>query len=126
MSARLSPQCEAETVAARKRIADLLWYSVPSSDDAEAKSITEDLLDKLVEAVRAESATELAAVRAERDEVKDRFDELEALGRELLDHCTAEYGGPGYTHCELPAGHGGQHESAIGNLQRATWGGESR
>lgn len=37
--------------------------------------------------------------------------------------CTAEYGGPGYTHCELPTGHSGQHESALGNLRRAKWGG---
>lgn len=41
-----------------------------------------------------------------------------------LHHCTAEYGGPGYTHCELAAGHDGQHESALGNLRHATWGGD--
>lgn len=38
-------------------------------------------------------------------------------------HCTAEYGGPGYTQCELAAGHDGQHESALGNMRHATWGG---
>ncbi|MGY0062754.1 hypothetical protein ACWY4P_40515 [Streptomyces sp. LZ34] len=38
-----------------------------------------------------------------------------------LHGCKAEYGGPGYTHCELPAGHDGQHESALGNMRRATW-----
>ncbi|HET6633805.1 MAG TPA: hypothetical protein VFH77_02135 [Streptomyces sp.] len=37
--------------------------------------------------------------------------------------CTAEYGGPGYTRCELEAGHAGEHESAMGHLRRATWGG---
>lgn len=53
----------------------------------------------------------------------------EALGLQLvepdpdIDMCTAEYGGPGYTHCELPAGHDGQHESALGNMRCATWGG---
>jgi hypothetical protein len=41
-----------------------------------------------------------------------------------LHHCTAEYGGPGYSHCELAAGHDGQHEAAMGNMRRATWGGE--
>lgn len=39
------------------------------------------------------------------------------------EHCPAEYGGPGYTHCELAAGHEGRHESALGNMHRATWGG---
>lgn len=47
-----------------------------------------------------------------------------ALAMEVSNpQCTAEYGGPGYTHCELPAGHEGQHASAIGNMRRATWGG---
>jgi hypothetical protein len=41
-----------------------------------------------------------------------------------LHHCTAEYGGPGYSHCELAAGHDGQHEAAMGNMRRATWGGD--
>lgn len=63
-----------------------------------------------------------ARLRTERDQLQRRFDELETLGRELLSHCTAEYGGPGYTHCELPAGHEGQHESPMGHLHRATWG----
>lgn len=43
---------------------------------------------------------------------------------EVDGRCPAEYGGPGYTHCELTAGHDGQHESAIGNMHRATWGGD--
>ena len=42
----------------------------------------------------------------------------------VQDQCQAEYGGPGYTRCELPDGHGGRHNSALGNLRRATWGGD--
>lgn len=38
--------------------------------------------------------------------------------------CPAEYGGPGYTRCELPGGHAGAHESALGSLNRAKWGAE--
>lgn len=41
-----------------------------------------------------------------------------------IHHCTAEYGGPGYSHCELAAGHEGQHEAAMGNMRRAAWGGD--
>ncbi|MET9149981.1 hypothetical protein ABZX82_01680 [Streptomyces griseoflavus] len=74
---RLTPQREAEIAVWRKRIADLLWWSVPSNDDAEAKATTEDLLDHLIAAVRAESAAELAAVRAERDEAKETVAFLE-------------------------------------------------
>ncbi|WP_399559392.1 hypothetical protein [Streptomyces chartreusis] len=40
-----------------------------------------------------------------------------------LEQCQAEYGGPGYTRCELADGHDGRHDSALGNLRRATWGG---
>jgi hypothetical protein len=40
------------------------------------------------------------------------------------EQCLAEYGGPGYTRCELAADHDGRHDSALGDLRRATWGGE--
>ncbi|MCX4232110.1 hypothetical protein [Streptomyces ortus] len=38
--------------AARKRISDLLWWSVPSSNDTDAKAKTEALLDAFAAAVR--------------------------------------------------------------------------
>jgi len=54
MNDRLTPQCEAEIVA-RQRIADLLWWSVPSCDNTEAKAKAEALLDAFASAVRAEA-----------------------------------------------------------------------
>lgn len=56
--------------------------------------------------------------------------EVKSLRSQLVDptasgaqpHCKAECGGPGYTHCELPPGHEGQHEAAMGNMRRTTWG----
>lgn len=50
------------------------------------------------------------------------WDSTEAPAREQGETCTSEYGGPGYTHCELSHGHPGQHESAMGNMRRAMWG----
>ncbi|GCD94044.1 hypothetical protein [Embleya hyalina] len=35
--------------------------------------------------------------------------------------CTAEYGGPGYTRCELAAGHDGRHHAPLGSMRTATW-----
>lgn len=147
--APLSPEREA---AARQQIADLIYDTYGQFDHHRTSAIA----DAVMPAVRAAVAAELDRVRAERDELKKRVAELEAIGREAataLDelieycddpgtanlgtrfrlkqaligsqpHCPAEYGGPGYTHCELPAGHDGQHESVIGNMRRATWGGE--
>lgn len=97
----------------RKRLADA---------ETQRDELKEQLLtaqgDVALEAARADKA------KTEQNRLQARFDELEELGRELLNHCTAEYGGPGYTHCELPTGHDGQHESALGNMRRATWGAE--
>lgn len=35
--------------------------------------------------------------------------------------CTAEYGGPGYTACTLPAGHDGHHTAPLGTMRTARW-----
>lgn len=44
---------------ARERIANLLWWSVPSSTNDEAKAITEQLLDAFAAEVRAEAAADV-------------------------------------------------------------------
>jgi hypothetical protein len=77
----------------------------------------------------AELERELAQAQAD---AQQHFTALQALARqaglavEPVQHqCTAEYGGAGYTRCELPTGHDGRHDSALGNLRRATWGNDS-
>ncbi|KOT94535.1 hypothetical protein ADK70_12765 [Streptomyces rimosus subsp. pseudoverticillatus] len=47
-------------MSARDNIANLLWWSVPSSDDAEAKAITADLLDRYRAEVLREAADAVA------------------------------------------------------------------
>ncbi|MEU5733814.1 hypothetical protein ABZ797_33580 [Streptomyces antimycoticus] len=71
----------------------------------------------------SELLAELDRVRAERDKYSTELDRINLeRWEDEQPRCTAEYGGPGYTHCELSNGHDGQHESALGNMQRATWG----
>lgn len=47
-------------------------------------------------------------------------DALIAAAR-LQARCTAEYGGPGYTACTLPAGHDGHHTAPMGTMRTARW-----
>ena len=55
----------ADRKTAREKIANLLWWSVPSSTDEEAKARTEQLLDEHAAEVRAERADlEAAAIHA--------------------------------------------------------------
>ena len=96
--------------------------------------LTELLIDHYSDSrmVDAQLAKEQAAVRRSVDAQFPIVAAFLAEGdadsgeRSEQPHCPAEYGGPGYTHCELTAGHDGQHESALGNMRCATWGGESR
>lgn len=127
MNERLTPQREAEIDA---RAGHLYEYSTRHNDDWDV------LAGEDVPALLAE----LAAVRAERDELERElaqaradkqqyYTALQGVARRAgLDiapaqnQCAAEHGGPGYTRCELPVGHDGYHDSAMGNLRRATWG----
>lgn len=81
------------------------------------------------EARVAELEAELEQARADLQQSQTAFQGLaRRVGMAIKpaqDQCTAEHGGPGYTRCELPAGHDGMHDSAMGNLRRATWGGQS-
>lgn len=81
------------------------------------------------EARVAELETELEQARADLQQSHTAFQGLArrvGMGIEPAhDQCQAEHGGPGYTRCELPDGHDGRHDSALGNLRRATWGGET-
>lgn len=81
------------------------------------------------EARVAELEAELEQARAD---AQQHFSAFQALARHaglaiepVQDQCTAEYGGAGYTRCELAAGHDGRHDSALGNLRRGTWGGDT-
>lgn len=73
--------------------------------------------------------TSLAQAQADLQQSHTAFQGLaRRVGRDIepvQKQCTAEHGGPGYTRCELPDGHDGRHDSALGNLRRATWGGEA-
>lgn len=77
----------------------------------------------------AELETQLEQARADLQQSQNAFQGLaRRMGMAIepvQDQCMAEYGGPGYTRCELPDGHDNRHNSALGNLRRATWGGES-
>lgn len=81
------------------------------------------------EARVAELETELEQARADLQQSQTAFQGLaRRMGMNIepvQDQCQAEYGGAGYTRCELPDGHDGRHDSALGNLRRATWGGET-
>ncbi len=81
------------------------------------------------EARVAELETELGQVYADLQQSQTAFQALARRVGMTIDpvqnQCTAEHGGPGYTRCELPADHDGQHDSALGNLRRATWGGDT-
>ncbi|MFJ8727715.1 hypothetical protein [Streptomyces sp. NPDC093269] len=81
------------------------------------------------EARVTELENELAQARADLMQSQTAFQGLaRRVGLTIdpaQDQCQAEYGGPGYTRCELADGHGGRHDSALGNLRRATWGGEA-
>ena len=81
------------------------------------------------EARVTELETELEQARADLQQSQTAFQGLaRRVGMSIdpiQDQCTAEHGGPGYTRCELPDGHDGRHDSALGNLRRATWGGET-
>ncbi|MEW2393121.1 hypothetical protein AB0933_32645 [Streptomyces venezuelae] len=77
----------------------------------------------------AELETELAQAQAN---TQQYYTALQGVARRAgrdtepaQDQCTAEYGGPGYTRCELATDHNGRHDSALGNLRRATWGGDA-
>jgi len=60
-----APTAPADRKTARQKVADLLWWSVPSSTSEEAKTRTEELLDAFAAEVRAERADlEQAAVHA--------------------------------------------------------------
>ena len=76
----------------------------------------------------AELEAELEQARADLQQSQTAFQGLaRRVGMSIepvQDQCQAEYGGPGYTRCELPDGHDGRHDSALGNLRRATWGGD--
>ena len=81
------------------------------------------------EARVSELETELEQARADLQQSRTAF---QGLARQVgmavepaQNQCQAEYGGPGYTRCELPDGHDGRHDSALGNLRRATWGGDA-
>ncbi|MFJ4473300.1 hypothetical protein ACIP2X_38200 [Streptomyces sp. NPDC089424] len=81
------------------------------------------------EARVAELERQLEQARAD---AQQHFTAFQSLARQagmaidpVHDQCTAEYGGAGYTRCELPNGHDGRHDSALGNLRRATWGAAS-
>jgi hypothetical protein len=75
--------------------------------------------------VRAEQAAEIRELNAHIVSLEGLLAEQTAESDHPdTRHCTAEYGGPGYSHCELTAGHDGQHEAAMGNMRRATWGGD--
>ncbi|MYW03494.1 hypothetical protein [Streptomyces sp. SID3343] len=39
----------------------------------------------------------------------------------VVDACTAEFGGPGYTRCALAPGHDGRHQGPLGSMRTATW-----
>lgn len=77
----------------------------------------------------AELEADLEQARADLQQSQTAFQGLaRRMGMALepvQDQCPAEYGGPGYTRCELPDGHDGRHDSALGNLRRATWGGDT-
>lgn len=81
------------------------------------------------EARVAELEAELEQARADLQQSQTAFQGLaRRMGMAIepaQDQCQAEYGGPGYTRCELPDGHDGRHDSALGNLRRATWGGDT-
>lgn len=81
------------------------------------------------EARVAELDAELEQTRADLQQSQTAFQGLaRRVGMSIdpiQDQCTAEHGGPGYTRCELPHGHDGRHDSALGNLRRATWGGDA-
>ncbi|MFF6847052.1 hypothetical protein [Streptomyces antimycoticus] len=76
---------------ARKKIANLLWWSVPSSDDADAKALTEQMLDAhrtevLAEGLSpAEKAMLRFAVELADDTVASRGDEFTADDTAALD-----------------------------------------
>lgn len=76
-------------------------------------------------ALRAAGWGPTAALIAEVQRLHVDLDRLKGALAAAAVHCPTEYGGPGYTHCELVAGHDGEHESALGHLARATWGGAS-
>jgi hypothetical protein len=80
------------------------------------------------EARVTELETELAQAKADLQQAQTAFQGLaRRLGMTIesaQDQCHAEYGGPGYTRCELPDKHDGRHDSAMGNLRRASWGGD--
>ncbi|MDT0608776.1 hypothetical protein [Streptomyces lancefieldiae] len=65
-----TPKSTGAPKTVREKVAGLLWWSVPSGTDEEAKAQTSQLLDELAAEARAESAAELAAVRAERDRAR--------------------------------------------------------
>jgi hypothetical protein len=78
------PQRES-TVSVRKKVADLLWWSVPSGTDEEAKARTQELLDAHAAEVRTATLTEVidlvegfAAGAVERDVLRDLATELRA------------------------------------------------
>ncbi|MFD5386318.1 hypothetical protein ACFWMG_15480 [Streptomyces sp. NPDC127074] len=76
---------------AREKIANLLWWSVPSADDTEAKALTEQMLDAHRAEVLAEglSDTEKAmlrfAVELADDTVASRGDEFDSDDTDALD-----------------------------------------
>jgi len=76
-----------------------------------------------------ELETELEQARADLQQSQTAFQGLARRMGMAIDpaqhQCQAEYGGPGYTRCELADGHEGRHDSALGSLRRATWGGET-
>lgn len=81
------------------------------------------------EARVAELETQLEQAKADLQQSQTAFQSLaRRLGMTIQparDQCRAEYGGPGYTRCELPDQHDGRHDSPLGNLRRATWGGDT-
>lgn len=98
-------------------------------DDADRFTAMVDMIHELrtrlgqVESEKNRATRAFEALAEKHDKAKTERDELrKQIDEQPTDMCTAEYGGPGYTHCELTAGHGGRHESALGNMQRATWG----
>ncbi|GAA4823785.1 hypothetical protein [Streptomyces ziwulingensis] len=83
---------EAEA-AARRRITDLLWWSVPSGDNAEAKAIAQGMLDVFTDAVRATQNAELAKLRADQEANDREFEkvtaDLDEARQQLADARTA-------------------------------------
>lgn len=121
----------AKVAALEKRVAELERSLGETIDDRDR---AQDAADKLAYAIAPtevigehssennpwKNALEHVTPLAEVKPLRSQLVAPKASGTQP--HCKAECGGPGYTHCELPPGHEGQHEAAMGNMRRTTWG----